>query len=76
MNRRLAGAGEAGYPELAAGLEQREGRLTTSCHGKRFERKEGRKKPARPGKSHILTLDKVADLPTLRFQGKQKSCLK
>lgn len=67
MNRRLVGVGEVGYLELVVGLEQREGRLTISCYGKRFERKEGRKKLVRFGKLYIFIFDKVVDFLILRF---------
>lgn len=62
-----AGASEAGFLVQAVGLGQRKGRLMTSCPGMSLRERERERKPAKPRKSDILYLYKVAEFPTLRF---------
>ena len=49
------------------GVEQRKCRLMTSCPGMSPRERKRESKPAKPRRSDILHLHKVAEFPTLRF---------
>lgn len=59
VGKSQVGVSEAGFLKQATELGQKKGKLT-NCRRREV-------KPAEPGKSHILNLYKVAELPTLRF---------